>query len=349
MKQQILNWFENHYNTDILKMKQTYHKHSNGNENPFHLEDDVWIHTLMVLDKINDNDINKIFAAILHDIGKSYTRYEKDNGRVSFFFHENYSTYLSIDILKHAKKDFENLDILNILKLINWHGKLWKKKTINNIDTKEIDGLLGNHQEGFYQTFIDFVEADAFGREYHKDYEEQELELMEIFEFYRNYIPYNNMEYTNFNGKSEVICMIGISGSGKSTWIEKNASKHKIVSVDKYFENSKMEYDFINYEKNIEKAHKQTLIDMNEFIKNKNNVVIDMTNLSKETRRKKLSLFPVTQYKKIGVVFLNGMKSIEENLKKRKFKTIPKEVIEKQLKSFEIPSFDEFDEIEFIF
>jgi hypothetical protein len=43
------------------------------------------------------------------------------------------------------------------------------------------------------------------------------------------------------------------------------------------------------------------------------------------------------------------MKSIEENLKKRKFKTIPKEVIEKQLKSFEIPSFDEFDEIEFIF
>jgi gluconate kinase len=72
-----------------------------------------------------------------------------------------------------------------------------------------------------------------------------------------------------------------------------------------------------------------------------------MTNFTKKTRRKKLSQFQSNRYKKIRIIFLNGLENIEENLKKRKNKKIPDEVLEKQIKGFELPGMDEFDEIHY--
>jgi predicted kinase len=347
MKTKILNWFENNYKQISEDMKICYHNHSNGIVNPFHEENDVWTHTMMVYDNINDNDVDKLFAALLHDIGKIYSRNEKQNGRVSFRLHENISTYKSIDILKHAKNTFYDLNILSTLKLISWHGDLWKNKNIDNVNNREIDLKYG-FDYNFYSKFVEFVEADAFGRIYSENHIEEQLNLIDLFKYFKNYIPYNDLTHYNRGNKKEVVCMIGISGSGKSTWIEKNKPNYKIVGVDKYFEEKKSGYDFINYEKNIEKFHILSLKDMKQYIENLDDVVIDMTNVSKEMRRKKLSQFPVTKYHKTGVVFLNGEKSLIENLKKRKEKTIPKEVIEKQIVNFELPSYDEFDEIIYI-
>mgnify|MGYP000550010187 FL=1 len=88
--------------------------------------------------------------------------------------------------------------------------------------------------------------------------------------------------------------------------------------------------------------------DMLEAIKKDKNVIIDMTNLDKENRRRKLSKFPSSKYHKKAIVFLNGMNEIKSNLLKREDKKIPESVIFEQMLNFELPNYDEFDEIQFI-
>lgn len=348
MKQEIINWFYNNYPNVVQNMKYCNHYHSNGTPNPFHMENDVWTHTMMVLDKV-PNDINLIFTAILHDIGKVNTRVEKQSGRVSFRLHENISTYISIEILNKAKLEFD-IDVIKILHIINWHGDLWKNKDVNSIDHRHLDQKYGTDLHMF-RDLVQFTKADAFGRIYAEEFLEEEIKLIDLFDHLENYSPYNTMEYYERGHKKEVVCMIGISGSGKSTWIQNNIPHYKVVGVDKFFDAKKSNYDHIMYEKVIEKFHIKALAEMKEYINNVDNVdnvVIDMTNVSKEMRRKKMCQFPVTKYHKKAVVFLTSMEKLMSQNKNREGKNIPIEVINNQIMNFELPSYDEFDEIEYI-
>jgi len=341
-------YLEYNYPDLVNQMKLSSHHHSNGSKSPHHMEGSIWDHTMLVYQRalLLNNKLLEL-AALLHDIGKMDTRKEKDNGRVAFRYHENVSMYKSIDILK--KLELSDEDILYVLRMIAWHGMLWRKKHERHEDLLSKINRRYSFDGNFYQDFVKFVKADAFGRILANDSEE--TRLLEEFHFLENYIPFNANQYSIHNPKQEVVCLIGISGSGKSTYISKNKAlqDYKILSVDKYLERKKLAYNSLNYEKEIKKAHDQSLRDMKEYVSNENNVVIDMTNLSVEKRSQKLSKFPTTKYKKRAIVFLNGIKGIESNLSKRKDKTIPKEVIKKQLESFELPTLEEFHEIEFIF
>ena len=351
MKDKILNWFKKNYNEFYKQMEIITHDHSNGNKNPFHMEGTILVHTKMVLDwlEINENDnnsINLIFAAILHDLGKIFTKKE-DESRAHFKKHENISTYLSIDILKMAKKDFPDIDIIKILKLIAWHGSLWVRKEHDNLEEnlKILDYKYG-HDLDFYKDLLKFVEADACGRIF--KHKEDEDYILEQFKFLNNFIPYDKTKYIK-EKISEVVLLVGLSGSGKSTYLSNNNfDNYEIISVDNILSKGKLNYNSIDYKKNVKKAFDQTMKDMLEAIKKDKNVIIDMTNLDKENRRRKLSKFPSTKYYKKAIVFLNGVENINKNLLKRTNKTIPKEVIEKQILTFELPNYDEFDEIEFI-
>lgn len=343
MKTEIVEWFKNNYNLYYELMQESSHTHSNGSLNPFHLEGSVWTHTMMVLDLVPD-DINLIFAAILHDLGKPYSRVEKVSGRVAFLNHENISMYKSIDILLEAKKKYD-IDILLILQLIAWHGTLWNKTPIES-KIKTLDLCYG-HQPELLTSLISFVEADAYGREFSKNVQDDVNFIDDQFKFLYNYIPYNKLEFQD-KKDLEVIMLIGVSGSGKSTWLsKKDLSNYSIISVDSYFDKKKMNYDSIDYNKNIDKAFQQSLVDLDHAVKTKKNIIIDMTNLTKEFRRKKLSKIPQNQYTSKAIVFLNGEKSINENLRKREGKRLSKDIIEKQISQFELPNYDEFDVIEF--
>jgi predicted kinase len=370
-------WFEKNKPELLNQLSLTYHKHSNGNDNPFHLENDVLTHTLMVYDNIKSEQIELYIAAILHDIGKIYTRNEKNSGKVSFFGHENVSTIYAIDILNElvaetmedkkihrnflpniSEKDFQSIDKILVLQLIAWHGLLWRKKSVDHNQRNNLINSKFSH-DGFYQKFVEFVKADAFGRITND--EDDTLRIMEDFEYLENYIPFNKNLYSQHNPQNEVIMLVGLSGSGKSTLINKliidNPQKdYKIISIDNYLSKGKLDYNSVNYKKEVKKAHTQSLKDIKNYISNNDNVIIDMTNLSIETRRKKLSLFPSTKYKKIGIVLLIGLTQLEINLKLREKtnfngkerKTISKDIINKQIKSFELPGLDEFDELEYI-
>ena len=149
----------------------------------------------------------------------------------------------------------------------------------------------------------------------------------------------------------DAVFLIGISGSGKSTYLSKHSefSDFSIVSVDNFFYSKKMGYDSVDYKKNIKKAHDQSLKDLLEAVQKRKNILVDMTNLTKEQRLNKLTKIPTTQYNHKAVVFLVGEKQIKENLKKRDHKKLSESLIDHQMAQFELPNYDEFDEITYVF
>jgi len=348
LKEVILDWFTSNYESLWDSMEECKHTHSDGTPNPYHLENSIKAHTLMVYEEIKSDNPNLLFSALLHDIGKMDARYEKNSSRVSFRDHENISMVKSIDILNKAKEVFD-IDVLLVLQIIAWHGMLWTKRgETTDEQCKRINEQFSFDKE-FYPIFLEFVKADSFGRLFAD--ENEEIRVMEEMEFLSNYIPYPANEYSKHKPQYELITLVGISGSGKSTWLDNHSeyADYSVVSVDKYLSKGKLDYNSVNYKKSVKKAHNQTLIDIKEIVAKGSNTVIDMTNLTRETRRKKLSKFPSTQYKKIAIVFLKGLKEIESNLNKRTEKSIPKDAITKQIKSYELPSYIEFDEIRYIF
>lgn len=346
MKHKITEWFKKNY-TDLYELMEICtHTHSNGSLNPYHCEETLKIHTEMVLDLV-PNDKNFIFAALLHDIGKIQVRYEKENGRVAFYDHENVSMFNSIDILKHASKEFD-IDILLVLQLVAWHGTLWNKTPANE-RVKEFDACYG-HQPELFKNLIIFTEADAYGRIFAPE-KESEIDFLDSqFQFLKNYTPYNKQAFRQ-KQNLDAIFLIGVSGSGKSTYIEKNfdLTNFDLISVDKFFYSKKMGYDSVDYKKNIKKAHDQSIADLLNAVKNKRNIIVDMTNLTKEQRLTKLTKIPTTQYNHKAVVFLIGEKQLNKNLAKRDHKKLKHGIILKQIESFELPNYDEFDEIKYVF
>jgi predicted kinase len=349
----LFDYFCNKYIRIVESMKENSHTHNDGTLNPYHQEGDIWTHTLMVLSNKNENDsINTFLAKLLHDIGKPITRHEGKNSRVKFFNHENVSMWNSIDILKEMYQVFPQLeiDVILVLKLINAHSYFQDiSRGTSTIELSEEKTRSMNHQFGndikLYQEMVLMTKSDTFGRIMPED---DELNLMIQYELLENFIPVN-IDYKE-NKPSEVVLLIGPSCSGKSTYLKNNFNNYTILSVDDEVQrmNPKKEFKFIDYKKDIKKAHNKIIQKMEQLAKDGVNVVIDMTNTDIKSRRKRLSRFPSNIYNKKAIVFLVGEKQLIKNISKRKEKEIPVNVLLNQIETFQLPSYEEFNDIEYI-
>jgi len=72
-----------------------------GEHNPYHLEGDVWTHTMMVYS--HADNYNSLIMALCHDIGKVLTR-NVNNGKVTFYGHADASIQPTIDFLTYLLK-----------------------------------------------------------------------------------------------------------------------------------------------------------------------------------------------------------------------------------------------------
>lgn len=145
--------------------------------------------------------------------------------------------------------------------------------------------------------------------------------------------------------------LIGIPGSGKSTWFlnQKFDDNTILISSDFFIE---------SYAKLYEKTYDQVFNDvknlsikkMNELlldsINQSKNIVWDQTSLSVKSRRKKLKKIP-NYYKKIAVVFtIPSADELKKRLSQRPGKTISPKLIQSMISRFEMPTVQEgFDEI----
>jgi predicted kinase len=115
----ILNEFTSTFPEIVNKMKNTDH-HGPKYFSPNHMEGDVWTHTMLCLNhflnfndkEYIDKDVEKsiIFAILCHDIGKCFTRATKEDGKVTFYSHANYSIRDTIQILYTFKDIFDDFE-----------------------------------------------------------------------------------------------------------------------------------------------------------------------------------------------------------------------------------------------
>ena len=158
------------------------------------------------------------------------------------------------------------------------------------------------------------------------------------------------MNWMNINKRehnSTLIMMVGISGSGKSTKAEELATLYKatIYSSDKLREEL---YGDVNDQTHNEELFLELHKRMVNDLKKGKSVIYDATNLSLKNRKKfgtymeQKECYPAHIY---AYVMSTPFEQCVERNKNRE-RTVPEYVLEKQVKSFEIPFYDEgFDEI----
>lgn len=151
-----------------------------------------------------------------------------------------------------------------------------------------------------------------------------------------------------------IYVLVGLPGSGKSTYIKKlledSNKEFVIVSTDNELERiakeqNKTYSDVFN--DNIKLATSLMNDAAQNAIKERKNIIWDQTNLYEKKRRKILNSIP-KEYRKIAIVFQVGEDVLFSRLKDREEtgKIIPKHVIDNFIKTFEFPTKDEgFDEI----
>lgn len=148
------------------------------------------------------------------------------------------------------------------------------------------------------------------------------------------------------------IMLVGVPGSGKSTWIrsQKITNDAIILSTDNYIEEKALREDETYTEafpKYIEEATAQMYEDLEYALQNGKDIIWDQTNTTLRGRRNKIQKIPGS-YDKIAVVF-NVPDDLTNRLKIRDIeegKHIPQEVIDNMIKYFEPPTrFEGFSKI----
>ena len=145
-----------------------------------------------------------------------------------------------------------------------------------------------------------------------------------------------------------VVMLIGVPGTGKSTWtrnfLKKNDAEQWVVVSSDDILDELANIDSLTYAQSFEKysgyAQKEMFRRAENAIANGVNVIWDQTNMNSKNRRKKLDMFP-DSYSKEAVVFVVSDGELKRRLMKREAeigKVIPPHVIKNMAASYEAPS-----------
>lgn len=339
----LVKWFQLNYPKLVKSMQDCSHHYDEKNLNPYHLEGDVWAHTMMVMleasKRLNGgkkHDVNLLVAALLHDIGKPVVRKRnEEKKRVHFFSHEPMSAFMCIPILYRIEKDFNvTLDKRLLVEVISIHTDVFRlseeeltKRLICNGDLADL--------------LVKLAQCDGGGRFYEMG-DRIDTKL--------------NIEQEKLVEKEKIVVLnIGIPCSGKSTFISSgeaddlfDGKEYSVLCRDEIvLEEGKKKgaetynecFDKIDHKKVNSIFAKQ----QSSLIKEGKSVIIDMTNMGRKSRRSTLNNF--RDYQKIAVVHMTDLFNIYRRNDSRLGKTIPQHVFKHMICKFQPPMYDEFDNI----
>ncbi|MFW6312177.1 MAG: hypothetical protein ACOC1K_08085, partial [Nanoarchaeota archaeon] len=200
----------------IKDMRECFH--FENNQNPYHLEGDVWSHTCMVINqffqrKPEERTIEVFLALLCHDIGKIYTREVRKNGNVSFFSHSFASIQPCIDFLHHLKNKGFNISrdtFISVLTIVSNHIDFMRASDYDRVK-------LSNFDKDLYRDSITHMKCDHLGRICKRDDTREEMIQVQR-PIYRN---------------SPIVTLLcGLPGSGKDYFLDQNRLKESSVSFD---------------------------------------------------------------------------------------------------------------------
>ena len=148
---------------------------------------------------------------------------------------------------------------------------------------------------------------------------------------------------------AKLYMMVGVPGSGKSTWINSQdwATECVLVSTDKLIEleagRQGKTYNDV-FKSYIDEATRIMNEDIQLAVEAGKDIIWDQTNTSRKSRKTKLAQVP--GYYKIAVVFdVPESEEWKRRINSRPGKMIPDAVLKAMAEGFQIPDEKEFDEI----
>ena len=363
----LLMWFQTTFPDIVRSMKECSHNFAEETHiNPYHTCGSIFCHTMMVFKNSQilfpDNHYVK-WSALFHDLGK-YLAAERveERQRVRFISHESLSAFMVIDVLN--KTEMSEDEKIHIFKIIALHGTLFHFiKADGSIKSDIRDTFEGNST--VLKDLVKQVTCDSAGRfinpEQVTDNDfEFTLELPKHFETTVNALG-DGVYRGNKPHKLTLLC--GAPCSDKSTWLKENHNGEVIISRDALIESVGAKYGmatysdswkFITMKENKKIEQEEVDAEMMRQVqtarREKRDLVVDMTLMSRKSRRKWINQFE-KDYNKKCILFIKGFEQqlkCNEERGKREGKRIHRGVTINMLKSFSLPMFAEgFDEIEY--
>lgn len=149
--------------------------------------------------------------------------------------------------------------------------------------------------------------------------------------------------------------LVGVPGSGKSTWIENQLPEEgrghdtTVLSTDYFIEcvaaiHGKT-YNEVFHD-TIKDANRKMYEDLDWALEHNHNIIWDQTNTSRKSRKEKLAKIPI-HYKKVAVFFPTpDLEELERRLASRPGKVISKGVMQNMIDCLNQPMLEEgFDEV----
>ena len=162
------------------------------------------------------------------------------------------------------------------------------------------------------------------------------------------------MNEADLKNNPEIILLVGLPGSGKSTWLKdfiKKSTKSWVICstdniLDDYALKNNVTYSqaFNEHIKEAEKRFKQELL---SALAAKENIIVDRTNLSKKSRNRILANVP-KNYIKIAKVFNVDRTELNKRLLDREFntgKSISQSVVDNLSAIYQEPDSNKFNHI----
>lgn len=343
----LVKWFQLNYPKLVKSMQDCTHHYDEENLNPYHLEGDVWSHTMMVMleasKRLNGgkkHDAYMLILALLHDIGKPVVaRRNDEKKRVNFYSHEPMSGFMCLPILYRIEKDFNiSLDKRMLIEVISIHTDVFRLT-----EGQLTERLVNNHTVASF--LIKLAQCDGDGR------------FFEMGDRINTKLDIPVREASK--DKKVVVMNIGIPCSGKSTFTDGEDVKDlfengefEVLSRDDIVVKEGLMLGCHTYNECFEKVDHKRInslfnLEQRKIVKSDKSVVIDMTNMGRKSRRSTLSNFK--NYKKVAVVHMTDLFNIYKRNDNREGKTIPQNVFKRMISSFQPPMYDEFDDIYWIF
>lgn len=356
---EVISWFQINYPDLVKTMKDAQHHYSDEKLNAYHLEGDVFTHTMMVcLQAVNyapDNDYVR-WSTLLHDIGKPDARFVNDEKQKTMFYgHEGLSAFMAIDILNATDISVE--DKIMIFKIIALHGDLFRfMKPCGTVKDEILEIFAG--EKDLLHNLVYQVRADSTGRFWDGGTVTDDVK----YDLPKHFKPIikrlkNGIKIKNDFEKPMLTVLVGPPASGKSTYLANMKDKATVISRDNLVmemaENLGGNYNdafkAINEDKELLKVVSDSFNEKVQTAKKEGgDLTIDMTSMSKKGRRKWVNEF--SKYNKRAIVFLTGFEELKRRntIRSQTGKHIPEHVLKDMCQRFSLPMYSEgFDDIMF--
>lgn len=329
-----IKFFKDNFSEYLHDMKISEHGLTESETNPYHSEGDVWTHTMCVCSQVQHSLDVVQWACLLHDIGKPDCRgveTKDDFTKVNFRNHGAYGIYKALEVLNKATEfkqfNISEEDKILVLKLVAKHQDLYNGMKNYQAPQEDI----------FYKELYQVCNADSTGG-ISQNFDRTKLDSP------TKVTPVINKEYPN------LVLLIGVQNSGKSTYCDNKYSGYTKISrdgilVDFVHQHSGYNMTYTgcwNYcnERDLHKeVDKLLYMKFNQATRNKENIVIDMTNMSKKSRRKWLQ---VKNYNKKAVLFITEYDELFKRNANRFGKCLATGVIKNTMKRLVWPDYKEF-------